>query len=55
MYLSALECKFQLFSLLMPITVVAPLHFDLDAEERMIKCKSLFDMEILRNRGLDVV
>ena len=44
--------RFNLFLLLLPITVVAPLHFDLEAEERMIKCKSLFDMEILRGRGI---
>ncbi len=54
MYLSALECKFQLFSLLMPIAVVAPLIIDDEESDlaQMYRCKYLFDTAVLRGRGL---
>ena len=43
------EAKFSLFRLLLPISVVAPLIVEDEYQslERMIKCKSLFDMAIL--------
>jgi len=54
MYLSALECKFQLFSLLMPITVVVPLIIDDEGSDlaQMYRCKYQFDRAVLRSRGL---
>lgn len=49
-----LDCCHLTFSALIPFSIVAPLILD-DEEmdlERMIQCKSLFDMEIMRCRNV---
>lgn len=52
MYFSHDELSFSLFQLLMPSALIGELCMETEEQafESMLKCKSLFDMEILRSR-----
>lgn len=52
---SGSESPFLLFSLLLPISIVAEIYGESDdlIMDAMMRCKSQFDREIMRSRGLD--